>query len=192
MRIYTRLTLRKCLWGLFLMLSVAVGIWGILHHPWYKERLYASMTLSRLLHLKAQSPDDPVLLYYLGKRLNEQSRETEAMPVLQHAAIIDGSSPRIREEWAHAQVASGNLLEAHEQLLEFVKDHPGSAQGRLLLGKLYLSEQYESRAQTELEQAAHLEPTSGEIWYFLARARFTADSCAAREAIQKSVALIPD
>src|SRR5580704_2559787 len=94
-RIYTRLTLRNCLWGLFLVLSGTVGVWGVLNHPWYKERLYAPMPLSRLVHLKAQSPDDPVLLYYRGKRLNEQGRQTEAISVLEHAASLDGSSPRI-------------------------------------------------------------------------------------------------
>jgi tetratricopeptide (TPR) repeat protein len=183
---------KALLWGAFLAAAATLGMWGVLNHPWYKERVYAPMPLNQLVSLKERYPNDPTLLYFLGKRLNEQNRLLEAIPILERAASLDSGSPRVREEWAHAQVGSGRLNDAYKQLKEFVQSHPESAQGHLLLGKFYLSAQRDERARKELEAAARLEPTSGEIWYFLARARFVADPNAARDAIQKSVALAPD
>lgn len=151
-----------------LVAAVALSAWGLPRNPAFQEWRFSRM---RLLQLQRESDhDNPLLLLYLGKRLNEAGRFTEADPWLRHAVGLDPGSARLRDEWARALLGSGLTTAAFGELREYAGTHPGSADAQMLLGKFYFTQHAWSRAVDELQRATQLNPDSAEAWAYLAGA----------------------
>lgn len=178
---------------------LAIAAWGILHGPWYTERHYAHMTLAELLRERGKAtndpaePENPVLLYYLGKQLNQQNRFAEADPILRKAVGLDPEEARFRDEWTKALLGSGLTTAAFGQLQQFAGTHPKSAPAHFLLGKFYFTQRSMRRASEEFEQAVTLDADYGEGWAYLAAARQALGELEpARKACARAVQLRPN
>ena len=162
--------------------------------PWYAEWQYARLSLAELEAEGAggNGENNPRLLYYLGRRLNEQQRYAQADPILRRAVGLDPHAPRLRDEWARALLGSGLTTAAFGQLREFAGTHPDSALAHLLLGKFYFTQNSMKRASEELERAVSLNPSLADGWAYLAGAADAlGDAKRARAAAEKAVALRP-
>jgi tetratricopeptide (TPR) repeat protein len=178
--------------ALFLLGALGVGLWGGFHHPKYREWHLARLSLLALEKERGGRMDDPVLLYYLGLRLNQQGRYREADPLLRQAVGLDPESPRCRDAWAQALLGSGLTTAAFGELREFAGIYPASAPAHLILGKFYVTQRSMTRAREELHRSLELDPASGEAWAYLSGAESDlGDQEAAREAAHKAVELRP-
>ena len=185
--------------------AVALALLGVAfclaasYTPWYREWWMRRATLDSL-QKQASTPRggyDPILLYYLGKRLNEQGRFTEADPILRQGVGLDTDSARLRDEWTRALLGSGLTTAAFGQLQVFAGTHPNSAEAHLILGKFYLTQHSLTRAIEELEKGVALDPKSGEGWANLTAAYSEIQNEVARHdpalaAARKAVALRPN
>ena len=183
---------RRLAWLLFISISVAVAAWGILRSPWMSERRYSGMSLVDLERERAGRLTSPTLLYYVGRRMNEQGRFAAADPVLRNAVGLDPHSARLRDEWAKALLGSGLISAAFGELREFAGTHPALAESHLLLGKFYFTQRSMKHAVDELRKATEMDPRLGESWSLLAGALSDQrDAAGGLKAIQKAVELRP-
>ena len=187
---------RSSLRALFLCLAVGIGVWGVLHHPAYREAKYAALSLPDLQNQvrASDAAPDHLLLYYCGRRLNEANRFAEALPILERAALTDLNDARIRDALATAQMATGKTPEAFSQLKQYAVTHPDSAPGHLALGKFYLAMRSGERALEELEKAVTLDATQADGWAALsvARSDFSGNAGGALDAARQAARLRPD
>lgn len=137
---------------------------------WSHERRWRSLPLAGLIDQQKEGATDPVFLYYLGRRLNEQGRFSEAAPVLQQAAGYEPNSSRVREAWTQSLLGSGQLSQAFGQLKQFVGANPNLAEAHYLLGSYHLTQQSWPLAQQSLEKAVALKPNYGQALSLLANA----------------------
>ncbi len=137
---------------------------------WSRDRRWHALSLAQLGGEQKAHASDPLFLYYLGRRLNEQGRFTEAAPFLEQAAGFDPDSPRIREAWAQALLGSGQLSAAFGQLKQFIGTHPQLAEAHYLLGSYYITQKAWQLAQPALEKAVALRPRYGQALSLLANA----------------------
>lgn len=176
-------------------LSVA-GIAAVVRQtPWYAERRYARLSVAQLQAEGAggKGENNPRLLYYLGRRLNEQQRYAQADPILRQAVGLDPDTPRLRDEWTRALLGSGLTTAAFGQLREFAGTRPDSAPAHLLVGKFYFTQNSMKRASEELERSVFLDPTLADGWAYLAGASdVLSNTKRAREAAEKAVSLRPN
>jgi cytochrome c-type biogenesis protein CcmH len=95
--------------------------------------------------------------------------------------VFRGNSGQIRqyESWrqqSHAVQEQMALLKNPQELIarmrQHLQEHPQSAQGWYLLGKLYLDQHQYSEAQDALNHAHELKPDSAEYILYLAKADF--------------------
>jgi len=179
--------------ALFLLGALGVGLWGGLHHPRVREWHLSRLSVAALEKERAGRLDDPVLLYYLGSRLNREGRYREADPLLRQAVGLDPEDPRCRDAWAQALLGSGLTTAAFGELREFAGIYPASAPAHLLLGKFYVTQRSMVRAREELQRSLELDPGSGEAWAYLSGAESElGNQEAAREAARKAVERRPD
>lgn len=159
----------------------------------YQDQQWASLSLQQLqTQLKAHQ-DEPLFLYHYGKRLNQTEHFKEAQAVLERAGERLPDSARIRDEWAKALLAQGNLTAAFNILTQYTRIYPQVAEGHLSLARFYVSQNAMRRGGEELELALRLNPELGEAWYYLAVVRdHGGDQAAALTAIRKAVALRPE
>ena len=160
--------------------------------PPYREWRYSRQPVSSLQREWTRSQTDPIFLYYLGLRLNQQGRYTEADPVLRQAVGFDLDSPRLRDEWARALLGSGLATAAFLELRQFVGRHPDSAAGHFALGKYYYTQNSFGHAQQELERSVALDSRQAEAWMFLSESSDGLDDKKrAAQAAARAVALEP-
>jgi tetratricopeptide (TPR) repeat protein len=179
------------------LLLLAVTLIGVLDLPqtdWYRERRYSHMALFALEREHARHAiEDPILLYYLGRRYNDLGQFAKADPVLRQAVGLDPETPRLRDEWTRALLGSGLTTAAFGQLREYAGTHPHSAPAHLILGKFYVTQHSMRRASEELERAVVLDPRLAEGWTYLTIAQEGLNNLGpAVEAGAKAVALRPD
>jgi len=156
---------------LMALACVAVGCFVMPFMPAYRDARFGKMSPEELSRIQLAHLNDPVFLYYFGRRLNEQHLSIKALPVLEHAAGLDPDSARIRDEWTKAQLACGEVSLAYGQLHQFAAAHPRSAEAQLLLGKYYITEQQFEQAGKALEDSVGKDAGSAEAWSLLAHAR---------------------
>lgn len=179
--------------AVLLCTAALLAVRSLSYTGWYQNWRYSRMPLAQLATTAQQQPGNPIVLYYYGKALNAKGRCTEALVPLEHAAGLDPDDARVRGEWSTAQLAGGYITGAFGQLTQFVRTHPDSAPGHLLLGRFYVGQNSYVRATEELEQAVHLDSHLGEAWSLLAGARQQMGSYApARDAARQAVALRPE
>jgi tetratricopeptide (TPR) repeat protein len=183
---------RRLFWTLFVAASAAAGTWGVLAGPGYREWRYSRMLLPALMKEPGDRMKDPVRLYYLGRRLNDEQRFGEADPLLRQAVELDGDSARIRDEWARALLGSGMPSIAYGELRQFVDSHPNSADAHFLVGRFYVTQHSMERAREALERSLSLQKDRAEAWAYLAGARDELrDLEGALSAARRAVALRP-
>lgn len=136
----------------------------------WRDRRWQGLSLAQLGEHQKTHLSDPTYLYFLGRRLNEQGRFTEAAPFLERAAGFDPDDPRIREVWTQALLGSGQLSTAFGQLKQFAGTHPKLPEAHYLLGSYHLTQKAWQLAQQELEQAVALRPSYGQALSLLANA----------------------
>jgi tetratricopeptide (TPR) repeat protein len=119
---------RRKHWGLSLLLGAAtIGAVGLPYSDFYRERRLASLSLAQLVAEQQNKQNDPLYLYFLGRRLIEQGEHEKAAPVLEQAVGLNPQSSRTRDAWAQAQLGSGRVSEAFGQLKQFAGTNPQSA-----------------------------------------------------------------
>lgn len=184
---------RKFLRLSLLCLAVCAGTWGVVNNPWLQERRYPGMTLAQLEKARGNRMDDPALLYFQGRRLNEVGRFKDADPLLRQAVALEPALEVYRDEWTKALLGSGLTTAAFGQLKQFVGTYPNSPSSHFLLGKFYVTQHSLLRASEELQKTVSLDPKHGEAWRFLALAEMgLGNRDAARKAITNAVALRPE
>lgn len=146
--------------------GIVIAGLAVPYTDWWREDKYQSLSLETLEKEKASS-SDPILLYWLGKRLNEQGKYSEAATILEKAAQIDPASARIRDAWAQSSLASGRAGEAFAQLKQFASMYPNNAQAHLLLGKLHVTLGADELAESTLKEALRLNPKLADAWALL-------------------------
>lgn len=173
--------------------SLVVALVGAPYSGWYQDWRDAQCSLETLLKEQAGHQNDPIFLYYIGRRLNERQRYAEAAPFLECAVGLDPESARQRDEWARALLGSGEISSAFGQLKQFAGTHPASADAHLLMAKYYLTQDAAGPARDELQRVVALDPNRAEAWTLLANARLKlGENSAGVEALRHSLRLRPD
>lgn len=158
----------------------------------FRDWRYGRMDAAQLAQIQEQRLNDPIFLYYFGRRLNERGQFGEALPALERAVGMEKNSARLRDEWAKAQMGSGQVTAAFGQLKEYVAAEPSAAAPAFLLGKFYVTQQAFAPARQELEKATQRDSQNGEAWSLLAHCRIKmGDYGGAMDALTKAVALDP-
>ncbi|MDX1931249.1 MAG: tetratricopeptide repeat protein, partial [Capsulimonadales bacterium] len=174
----------------------AIGLAGarlVPYIPAVQEWRLERRSLDELLKERGDVSNDPRLLYFLGRRLNEQGRFVEAESNLRRAVGLDPESARLRDEWTRAQLGSGRTSDAFNQLRQFVGTHPRSALAHLALGKFYFAQNSMQRAREEFSVAVSLDSKHAEGWAYLSQAATQLElPNEPLEAARKAVALAPD
>lgn len=177
---------------MFLGAAAALGTWGLLRGPWYREITLSGMSLEALQRAPGDVMSDPARLYHIGRRLNDQERFGAADPLLRQAVGLDPDSARLRDEWARALLGSGLTTAAFGQLRQFAGTHPKSADAHFILARFYFTQQSMERAREELELTVGLSPRRAEAWAYLSASRDALrDLDGALRAAKKAVALRP-
>ncbi len=159
----------------------------------YRNARFSRMSLDEQIRTQARYADDPIFLYYLGRKLNRQQRFAEARPFLERAVGIDPDSVAYRDEWARAQLGTGQVSTAFGQLRQFLGTHPHSAEAHLLVAKFYATEQNNEPARRALEEAVKLDPGNAEAWSLLAQVRVKlGNTGGAQEALERALELRPN
>jgi len=185
----------RAAWQVAVVAIIAIGAicLAVVRSPWFQQRTWEHLPLAGLQRAAAAHNNDPVFLYYLGRRLNDAQRFDEAMPVLERAAGLDPDGARQREEWARALLGVGQVSAAFVELRQYIGTHQRCGPGHLALGKFYMIQRALARAEEECATAAQLMPEDGEAWSYLAAARSNLNNpSGALPAAQKAVALRPD
>lgn len=156
--------------GALILIALAIP-----YTDWAREGKYAKMSLSGLETEKTAHGGDPILLYWLGQRLNESSRFAEATEVLGPAVDMEPNSARLRDAWAEAQLATGQAGPAFSQLKQFTTLRPNDPQAHLLLGKLHVTLGADVLAEPALKEAVRLNPNLAEAWLMLGEIQVRAD-----------------
>jgi tetratricopeptide (TPR) repeat protein len=184
---------RIFLWSCLLLVTLGIAAWGIPRNPLVREYRYAHSTLEQLRKEWNGKMEDPLLLFYIGKHLNDVQRFKDADPFLRNAVGLNPNEVRFRDEWTRALLGSGLITAAFGQLREFVGTHPNSPDAHLLLGKFYVNQGAYQRGVDELNQAVKLNPSLGEGWLFLADANNQLEKYeTALPAAQKAASLLPN
>lgn len=171
----------------------AVALRVVPNIPAFHEARFSRMGLRDLARGQEAHADDPIFLYYFGKRLNEAGQYATALPVLARAAGIDPDAARVRDEWARALLASGHVSEAFGELRQYEGTHPRSAQAHLLVGKFYATEQNYEAARIALEASVKRGLDTAEVWSLLAHVRIKlGNNGGAQEALARALRLRPD
>jgi Flp pilus assembly protein TadD len=159
---------------LFVGLLLALTLLVLPRTDAWREGEFSRRTLPALEALARERGDDPVLLYWLGRRLSEAGRHRDAATVLESAVARDPLSARVRDAWAEALLATGNAPVAFSQLKQFVALKPGDANARLMLGKLHATLGADSLAEPEIREALRLRPDLAEAWSLLGDIQYRA------------------
>lgn len=139
-------------------IAVAVAAVGAPYSGWYRDYRDRSRPLTALLAEQQKRVNDPVYLYWLGRRLCDAGRFEEATGVLERGASLDADAPRLREQWTRALLATGKASVAFGQLSEFAARHPDLAAAHYLLGTFHYTLKSVEPARTALERALSLQP----------------------------------
>jgi tetratricopeptide (TPR) repeat protein len=170
----------------------------------------------------AQHPNDPDLLYYLGRAsglLSKQSIDTlqagypdsarahqalaenyfvlRQMPQAEkeflEALRLRPDTPELHLELGLVYAGSAQWPKAEEQFRAQTKLQPGNAEGAYRLGAALLQQGKASEARIALQRADHLQPEMPETLYSLGKAAALAgDSAAAEKAWRKLLSIEKD
>jgi cytochrome c-type biogenesis protein CcmH/NrfG len=184
---------KRIVLGAAILLTAATALFALPYHPVYQERQCQGRSLEELQVLLQRLPENPIVLYYLGRALHQASRSAEAIPLLQRAVALDADTPRLREALVEAQMARGETRGAFDGLRLFLETHPDTPDAYRMLARFYLSVQTLSRAVIVLEEGVKRFPDEDALWALLAHAcEKVHDMRRATEAVTRAIALKPD
>lgn len=159
----------------------------------WRDKSYQKLSLAELADNAAAHPTDPLVLFWYGRRLNDEGRVQEARTVLEQAAHLAPDTTRIRDQWAQTQLVTGQVGEAYSQLKQFAVTHPQDAEAHLLLGKLHFTLGADRLAEESLRTATRLAPEETEAWALLGDLyQRNNRNAEAVEALQTSLRLQPN
>ena len=186
---------RKISSALFALLAL-LGILAALAIPYtgsYKDRQYRPASLSALLSKQTTHTNDPVYIYWLGRRLCDAGKFEQAVGVLERGVSLDPSSPRLREQWTRSLLATGKVSVAYGQLTEFVATHPKLAAAHYLLGTFHYTQKSIEAARMSLEKAVALEPNYPQALSMLANVQIQlGEKTQAQSILRRALALRPN
>jgi tetratricopeptide (TPR) repeat protein len=150
------------------------------------------MSLEEQVRVQTRFAGDPVFLYHLGRKLNQRQRFGEALPILERAAAMEPDGGRVRDEWAQAQMGTGQPANAYAQLRQFAGSHPDNAGAHFYLGKFFITQNAYGLARKALERSVGLDAKNAEAWSLLAHARIKMGAYSgAQEALEQAIRLRP-
>ena len=173
----------------FACISVLITSWIVYHYSdAYRDHAYAGRSLAQLAAVQTEKQNDPLFLYYFGKKLNQAGRFADAEAVMQRCVGLDPEPARFRDEWAQALLGSGNMSGAFGELRQFVGTHPRNAEAHRLIGKFYLTQQSFQPARQALQRSVDLDRANAESWSLLGQTliklgRYADASAALRRAL---------
>jgi tetratricopeptide (TPR) repeat protein len=160
--------------------------------PWLREDALARAPLPELARRAAQSPRDPLVLYYQGRALLKSGSPEQAAPVFYRAIEADVTMVRAYTGLGRSLAAQGRTTAAQLMFQDAVRLAPRDPTPRLLLAKLYAERGRFAEAVSEMEAAARLEPRRAPIWYTLAQVYASASrQDESLEALERAVKLDP-
>lgn len=172
--------------------TVAVAWAALPYHPIYQEWLCRESSLEKLQALQTQLPENPVLLYYLGRRFQEAHRGDAAVNALERAVALDIDTPRLRNALAEAQMSVGRNREAYKVVRQFYETHPENPEAFLMMARFYLTTQTFAPAAAVLKDATKKFPDNAECWALRAIAQLRmSDTSGAEKAVAEAVHLRP-
>jgi tetratricopeptide (TPR) repeat protein len=176
-------------------LLALLGVLGALAVPYtsaYKDQRYRGRSLAALLTEQTTHTNDPVYIYWLGRRLCDTGNFDQALGVLERGVSLDPSAPRLREQWTRAQLATGKISLAYGQLTEFVATHPTLAAAHYLLGTFHYTQKSTEAARSSLEKATKLEPNYPQALSLLANVQIQlGENTQALSTLRRALALRP-
>jgi tetratricopeptide (TPR) repeat protein len=122
----------------------------------------------KIIELVKSVPDskmDPSLLYLLGNAYTQTHAYDKAEAAFQEALQREPDNEDIRQAYAEALIAHGDLQKAREQLEEIIKADPEDADSYMRLAQLDRQTGRFDDARKNLEQARGLAPENLEIPY---------------------------
>ncbi len=172
--------------------GVTLAVCAIPYTAAYRDARFRHLGLEELSRTQEAHVNDPIFLYYFGRRLNERQQYGASLPVLERAVGLDPDAARARDEWARALLATGNVTGAFAELRQFVGTHPNLADAHFLIGKFYATQENLTTARSALERTVQLDPQNGEAWSLLGKVRIKmADYAGARQALETALRLRP-
>jgi tetratricopeptide (TPR) repeat protein len=184
-------------------------------------QLQADQPAEAVINLKnalAKSPDDPDLIYYLGRAAGALSSESDGKLLAQFPQTARGHQvlgqsyystkmfseaereyekaialrpdlPGLRLELGEIYLAHSLWTQAEEQLRGETKLQPGNAEAAYRLGEVLLRQGKMKEAAEELRRSDSLHPDMPETLYALGRALMTSDPEAADRAMERVISL---
>jgi tetratricopeptide (TPR) repeat protein len=145
------------------------------------------------LQTEAQSqPDNPKVLYYLGRSQLAAGQSHEALETLRRAAGLDPADEPTITACADAATAVEGPASAKAILEGFLKDHPNAASAHASLAKALLLIDDPMTAYREANEATRLDPKIGAAWQMVGDIEMKRENEAGAEAAYaKLVAMEP-
>ena len=164
--------LRKRSGVLVVTLLAAVGIltYEYYQSPNVLKRQYEGDSISTLAKICSEKPYDSIAWEILGDKRMKQEDAVEAVLDFEHCAQLDPDNPIYRNKLAKAELASGQINNAFEQLRQFVGTHPHSARGYQMLGDFYYTERSYDNSVNTLKKSIQINPKRARGWWVLAAA----------------------
>lgn len=173
--------------ALALLVPAAVFFWTA---PRRQEIALQHATLTALTDELRKQPENPRVAYYLGLRLRDAGRTTEAQAAFKRAAERDIDDEDLWLAWASTQ---GGSRPAIDILTLFLAKNPHSARAHLMLAETYEQNRAYKRAYEEASVASRLAPHNADALRVLGvNAMAWSPTVVAVAALRRAVALRPD
>ena len=175
---------------------LAIFLFGVAYYLWKaparREALLQKSSLTELQQQAEKSPGDARVLYYLGRKQEDDGDVHRAFETLSRAA---DAAPGQEEIWvaaAHAAEKVSGWQGADNILTAFTKNYPNSAAAQKALARLELLRQNAKEARAALDVALRLNPEDGATWRLLGEtAKIEGDVRGVTEAMAKAVLYAP-
>lgn len=164
---------RKRSGELVLTLLAAAGVllaYEYYQSPEVRERHYDADTVAALTKICTQTPNDSLAWEILGNKRMKQNDAVDAVQDYEHCAQLEPDNPTYRNDLAKAELASGQINNAFEQLRQFVGTHPHSARGYQMLGEFYYTERSYDNSVSTLRRSIQIDARRPRVWWVLAAA----------------------
>lgn len=173
-----------------LILAGAAAVFVFGTAPMRAEKRWKQATQSELETALGQNPGNPKAAFYLGQRLQEAGETQAALEAYWKAIQAAPEDEAAWKAWAPLAAQVLGAQQAYGVLEAFLKEHPGSGRGHLMLAALLFQNGYNKGAYDEAAQAVKLNPALGEAYPIMGNAaaadeQHTEAEAAFRKALQR-------
>jgi tetratricopeptide (TPR) repeat protein len=151
-----------------LIAATTLSLWAFTYTDTYRHWHWKRASLSDLQKSASQSPNDPLVQYYLGIKLQESGRHDVALPYLERAVGLNMDEANYRNAYAQSLLSTGQISLAFTSLKQFVQTHPDSSEGHLILARFYIAQSAYTKAIEELQAALKIQKDQPDAWLLLA------------------------